>query len=398
MQVMWHAPGGVSAHPGEQEGVKLAHGGRPRSRQVSSTSRAVKRVGVVAGLALAALVMTGCDARDAMRFGWPEGITPEAKQMGDLWTWSVIAALIMGILVWALIFWTISFHRANDEKKGVFPRQTAYNVPLELTYTAIPFIIIAVLFYFTVIVQNDVESKNNDSKVVVDVTAFQWNWKFGYRSVIFDDGTPRYEGAQPGVGEGNPFAGPQEREMHHGEELPFPAGGRDDDIRTYLRFDKIETIGSSSEIPILVLPTGKRIEFNLAAADVIHSFWVPEFLFKRDALPFPEQNHTDNVFQISSIDREGAFVGRCAEMCGTYHSMMNFEVRAVSPQAFDAYIKFRDRNPQATNAQALEAICQEPKSVTTVPFDTRRKSDGSIGATGDPNNTRLASCSPGGPQ
>ncbi|MBY4576284.1 cytochrome c oxidase subunit II, partial [Gordonia paraffinivorans] len=124
--------------------------------------------------------MSGCDASEAMRFGWPEGITPQGKEMVDLWTWSVIAALLMGILVWALIFWTITFHRANDAKKGVFPRQTAYNVPLELTYTAIPFVIIAVLFYFTVIVQNDVEAKNDDSKVVVDVTAFQWNWKFGY--------------------------------------------------------------------------------------------------------------------------------------------------------------------------------------------------------------------------
>ena len=326
MQVMWHAPGGVSAHPGEQEGVKLAHGGRPRSRQVSSTSRAVKRVGVVAGLALAALVMTGCDARDAMRFGWPEGITPEAKQMGDLWTWSVIAALIMGILVWALIFWTISFHRANDEKKGVFPRQTAYNVPLELTYTAIPFIIIAVLFYFTVIVQNDVESKNNDSKVVVDVTAFQWNWKFGYRSVVFDDGTPRYEGAQPGVGEGNPFAGPQEREMHHGEELPFPAGGRDDDIRTYLRFDKIETIGSSSEIPILVLPTGKRIEFNLAAADVIHSFCAGVLVqARRAALPGAEP-HRQRLPDL--LDRPGGRLRRT--MCGNVrHIPLDDELRGA---------------------------------------------------------------------
>ncbi|MDS1112532.1 cytochrome c oxidase subunit II [Gordonia westfalica] len=359
----------------------------------------MKRLGIVVALGLGALLMSGCDANEAMRFGWPEGVTPQGKKMVDLWTWSVIAALVMGILVWALIFWTITFHRANDAKKGVFPRQTAYNVPLELTYTAIPFVIIAVLFYFTVIVQNDVEGKNDDSKVVVDVTAFQWNWKFGYNKVVFDDGST-YDGFEAA---GNPFqvqqqagktvAEPEvEHGGEHGEELPGPAGGRDDDIRDYLKFNKIETLGSSSEIPVLVLPTGKRIEFNIASADVIHSFWVPEFLYKRDVMPFPEQNSTDPIFQIGAIDRTGAFVGRCAEMCGTYHSMMNFEVRAVTPEDFDSYIRFRQSNPQATNAEALASICQAPEAVTTVPFDTRRKSDGSVTASGNPDDPTLANC------
>ncbi|MFW0787427.1 cytochrome c oxidase subunit II [Gordonia sp. CPCC 206044] len=354
----------------------------------------MKRVGVVVALGIGALLMSGCDARTAMRFGWPAGVTPEATKMGDLWTWSVIAALVMGILVWALIFWTITFHR-HKPGQDEFPRQTAYNVPLELTYTALPFIIIAVLFYFTVVVQNDVERKTDDPKVVVDVTAFQWNWKFGYRDVTFTDGA-KYDGF---VRNGSPFElqSPESREAHgETEEIPGPAGGRDDDIRNYLVFNKIETVGSSSEIPILVLPTGKRVEFNINSADVVHSFWVPEFLFKRDVMPFPKQNHTDNQFQISSIDREGAFVGRCAEMCGTYHSMMNFEVRAVSPAKFDSYIKYRETHPQSTNAQALEAICEVPESVTTVPFDTRRKTGGDTPKDlGDAGNTSLKGCTVG---
>ena len=382
----------------EQEGVKLAHGERPRVRRVASTSRmanrvGLKRVGAVAALGVGALLMSGCDARTAMRFGWPHGVTPEAKDMGDLWSWSVIAALVMGIIVWALIFWTITFHRYKPGKgKDEFPRQTAYNVPLELAYTAIPFVIIAVLFYFTVIVQTNVEKKTDDSKVVVDVTAFQWNWKFGYRDVTFDDGT-KYNGF---VRDGNPFDLETEntREIHGGEtiELPGPDGGRSNDVRDYLKFNQIETVGSSATIPVLVLPTTKRIEFDLASADVIHSFWVPEFLYKRDVFPFPEQNATDPIFQIKSIDRTGAFVGRCAEMCGTYHSMMNFEVRAVSPEDFDSYIRFREANPSATNAEALASICQAPEAVTTVPLNTRRATDGSVGATGDPDNPTLANC------
>ncbi|MFT4126354.1 MAG: cytochrome c oxidase subunit II [Gordonia sp. (in: high G+C Gram-positive bacteria)] len=351
----------------------------------------MKRLGLVAMLAVGAVLMTGCSGEEMVRFGWPKGVTPEAENMRELWTWSVIAALVMGILVWALIFWSITFHR-HREGQEEFPRQTAYNVPLELTYTAIPFIIIAVLFYFTVIVQNDVEDKTDDPKVIVDVTAYQWNWKFGYRQVEQNGSIVKLPSEQ-----GTPFKlKAQTEHTHSGEEIPGPAGGRDDDVRDYLRFDEVEILGTSTEIPILVLPTGQRIEFEIASADVIHSFWIPEFLFKRDVLPFPKQNHTDNVFQITEIERTGAFVGRCAEMCGTYHSMMNFEVRAVSPEDFSSYISYRRDHPTATNSEALRSICQQPESVVTVPFDTRRASDGSITATGDPNNTRLANCQPQG--
>jgi cytochrome c oxidase subunit 2 len=77
-----------------------------------------------------------------------------------------------------------------------------------------------------------------------------------------------------------------------------------------------------------------------------------------------------NVFQVSEIQRTGAFVGRCAEMCGTYHSMMNFEVRVVQPNDFKAYLQ--QRIAGKTNAQALQAIAQSPVAVTTHPFDTRR--------------------------
>ncbi len=81
--------------------------------------------------------------------------------MRELWTWSVIAALVMGVLVWGLTFWAVIFHRKKKDSPE-FPRQTAYNVPLELAYTAVPFVIIAVLFYFTVIVQNHVLEKEDN--------------------------------------------------------------------------------------------------------------------------------------------------------------------------------------------------------------------------------------------
>ncbi|MFI1918700.1 cytochrome c oxidase subunit II [Nocardia sp. NPDC020380] len=323
---------------------------------------------------MTAMLVSGCSIDNPwLRFGWPSGVTPQATRMRELWTWSVLAALAMGVLVWGLTFWTIAFHRKKPNSPE-FPRQTGYNVPLELSYTAIPFVIIAVLFYFTVVVQNFVMEKVSNPDVTVDVTAFQWNWKFGYQKVVLSDGTV-YDGVDHARQDMNTQIQDEYKERtKDGHPQPGPNNGLPANDISYLNYDKVETVGTSTEIPVLVLPTGKNIEFQLAAADVIHSFWVPEFLFKRDVMPNPKQNHSDNVFQITKIEKTGAFVGRCAEMCGTFHSMMNFEVRAVSPADFEKYLKARQGG--MTNADALASIGQSPVATTTHPFNTKRDARG----------------------
>ncbi|MDA3649240.1 cytochrome c oxidase subunit II [Saccharopolyspora indica] len=297
----------------------------------------VPRLVKVAGLiGLVGVAATGCTTDEVLRFGWPEGVTPQADSMRNLWTWSVIAALVVGVLVWGLIFWSVAFHR---KKKGdeELPRQFQYNLPLELIYTAIPFVLVVVLFYFTAVTQNYVLAKPANPDQKVNVVAFQWNWEFNYPEYKTPDGQP------------------------------------------------VRTVGSSSEIPLLVLPTDESIEYTLSATDVIHSFFVPEFHFKRDTFPYPNKNNQDNVFQ-NTIAREGSFVGRCAELCGTYHAMMNFEVRALSPDKFDRYMQLRTQvNPATTQPYtAAEALTQlgkerqdcgelcEPYAVTGVPFNTER--------------------------
>jgi cytochrome c oxidase subunit 2 len=278
--------------------------------RVSRLAR-VGALGLLGGLAL-----SGCDVpnNEFWRFGWPEGITEQATEMRKLWTSSVIAALIVGIIVWALIIWCIVRYRKRGDE---LPRQTAYNLPLEIVYTVIPFIIIAVLFFFTVVTQNKVQKRTNDPDLTVAVNAFKWNWQFVYPDSQGPDGTP------------------------------------------------VNTVGNSETIPILVLPTDRTIRFEVASADVIHSFWVPEFLFKLDVIPGNE-NGRNNVFDVT-VNKTGAYVGRCAELCGTYHAYMNFEVRAVSGDDFDAYIAARESGD--TTAQALESIGQQGTSISTHPFD-----------------------------
>ncbi len=335
--------------------------------RITARSSRRRMAALATTFAALALTLSGCSWQDGLALGWPRGITPEAHSMHKLWLSSVIAALIIGVIVWALMFWCAAFFR---RKKGdtELPRQFGYNMPLELVLTVVPFVIISVLFYFTVVTQQKVLHKDPNPEVVVDVTAFQWNWKFGYQKIAFKDGSFNYDGADP-ARKAAMISKPEGTDAH-GEEAVGAIRGMNPEDRSYLNFDKVETVGTSDEIPVLVLPVGKRIEFQEASADVIHSFWVPDFLFKRDAFPNPEANHSENTWQVEKITETGAFVGRCAEMCGTYHSMMNFEIRVVSAEDFKTYLQARIAGKN--NAEALKVINQAPLATSTKPFDTRR--------------------------
>jgi cytochrome c oxidase subunit 2 len=234
--------------------------------------------------------------------------------------------------------------------------------------TVTPFLIISVLFYFTVVVQEKMLHLADNPEVVIDVTSFQWNWKFGYQRVNLKDGSVKYEGADAGKKEAM-LSKPKGKD-EHGEERVGPVRGFNTEDRRYLNFDEVETLGTSTEIPVLVLPAHTRIEFQLNSADVVHAFWVPEFLFKRDVMPNPEANNSVNRFQVEEITKTGPFVGHCAEMCGTYHAMMNFEVRVVEIDKFKTYLD--QRRTGKTNAEALTAIGEPPLAQKTHPFDTRR--------------------------
>ena len=83
---------------------------------------------------------------------------------------------------------------------------------------------------------------------------------------------------------------------------------------------------------MLEIPKGETVRFNLASEDVIHAFWVPEFLFKRDVIP-GHPNH----FQVTAT-QTGTYIGHCSELCGLYHSKMLFTLKVVTPQQFQAYM------------------------------------------------------------
>ena len=186
------------------------------------SARGLKLVALSVLLGGTAVLLSGCSWSEALALGWPEGITPEARVNRELWIGSLIAALVVGVIVYILLFWAVVFHRKKKDETDL-PRQFGYNMPLELALTVTPFLIIAVLFYFTVVVQEKMLHKDPNPEVVIDVTAFQWNWKFGYQKIDFADGTFSYDGADDARKEA--MISKPEGVDKHGEELVGPIRG-----------------------------------------------------------------------------------------------------------------------------------------------------------------------------
>jgi cytochrome c oxidase subunit 2 len=300
---------------------------RGSGRNAVTRSTSQRRVGRIAALAViaiaSAVTLSGCSAKNAFALGWPHGgITKQSNEMYNLWIGTVIAAAVVGLMVYALIFWCVIRYRKRAGAPDELPSQTRYNLPIELIYTVIPFLIIAVLFYYTARAETDVDKISAHPQVNVSIVAFKWNWEFQY-----DDATAKMPDGTP-----------------------------------------VREIGNSSYVPILVLPTDKTIEFTEHSQDVIHSFWVPAVLFKRDVFPGNVYNH----FQVT-LNKTGAYVGRCAELCGTYHSQMNFELYAVTPTEYQQYLADRLKG-MSTPASLVDIgyTANNGYATTTHPFNTNR--------------------------
>ncbi len=265
-----------------------------QARPGPAPERRPRRLARTAGLAVAACVLvlglTGCENNSFTRLGMPNPITEQGKTVITLWQGSWIAGLAVGAVVWGMILWAVIFHRRRGDR---LPQQVRYNMPIEILCTTVPFVLIAVLFYFTAKDENYIDQLKPNPQVVVNVLGFQWSWQFTY---------PQYGVTNTG------------------------------------------DMWGEGPLPVLEIPTGETVQFNLTSADVDHSFWVPEFLFKRDVIP-GHPNH----FQIIA-DETGTFTGHCSELCGLYHSRMLFTLNVVTPQQFQAYIAARQAQQSSSGS------------------------------------------------
>ena len=260
----------------------------PRSGRAGQTRRWVPRA---AGLAVLLVALTGCTNDTFTRIGFPDPITKQGLVTLHLWQGSWIAGMAVAVVVWALILWAVIFHRKRRGDTHL-PPQVRYNLPIEMLYTALPFVLIAVLFYYTARDEDYIDQLTAKPDLTVNVVGYQWSWQFNY---------PQYNVTDNGV----MYPGP---------------------------------------LPLLEVPVGETVRFNLTSPDVIHSFWVPEFLFKRDVIP-GHPNH----FQVT-LTHTGTYTGHCSELCGLYHSRMLFTVKVVSKQQFQQWVSARQASSSTTTA------------------------------------------------
>lgn len=258
--------------------------GAPRTPQRRSRGRARSALVGLGALAIT-LTASGCTVNEVVFLDLPDPATEEGSIIQNLWNGSWTAAWIVGIVTWGLMLWAAFAYRRRH--KDQVPEQTKYNIPIEILYTVVPLIMILGLFFFTARDQAEILAVDNDQDLTVEVVGFRWNWGFNYLDQdAYSVGTPN-----------------------------LPAE--------------------------LVLPVGEKVRFELVSPDVIHSFWVPAFLFKMDVIP-----GKTNVFELTP-DKVGTYAGKCAELCGVDHARMLFNVRVVERAEFDQYIADLKANGQA---------------------------------------------------
>ncbi len=206
----------------------------------------------------------------------PQGATSQGREIGslyDIFLW--VAAAVFAVTA-GLIGWSIIRYRSKPGDNDL-PEQFHQNLKLEITWFAIPQIIVVVLFVLSALTLGKVNEKVPEPAAVIDVTAFQWGWRF------------TYEGA-----------------------------------------DK-EVVGTPQEPAEVVVPAGD-VAFVLTSADVVHSFYVPKFLIKRDAIP-----GRDTRIDVSV--EPGVYDGVCAEFCGLLHDRMPFTIEAVPEAEFEQWLQ-----------------------------------------------------------
>ncbi|GAA4197405.1 cytochrome c oxidase subunit II [Microbacterium oryzae] len=250
-------------------------------------------------IAAAAVAIAGCSPTELHGYlpGFDESgtaTTDQAPVISSLWVGSWVAALVVGIVTWGLMLWAMIAYRRRKGQTGL-PVQLRYNMPIEIFFTATPLILVLGLFAFTARDQAILEDQHEDPDVTITAIGKQWSWDFQYNGEAEDGSDTVWT---MGV-----------------QAQPDEAGDVD-----------------QSELPTLVLPVDKRVTIDLESRDVIHSFWIVDFLYKKDMY----QGH-ENAWSFIPT-REGEYAGKCAELCGEYHSMMLFNVKVVSEAEYEAYL------------------------------------------------------------
>jgi len=235
------------------------------------------------------LVLTGCTPAELSRGLLPgdPGITNHTGNIISFWNGSWAILWGVGLIAWALMFYAIIRYRRRKGDTGL-PVQLRYNNPVETLFTVVPLIMVIGFFAFTAKTMSDIEKPTPNPDVTIQVIGKQWSWDFNYTNAnVYDAG-----------------------------------------IQSQFEGEK----GSEAALPVLYLPVNKSVQIDLRSRDVVHSFWVIDFLYKKDVFP----GSTNHMYFTPT--KVGTYKGKCAELCGEFHSMMLFNVKVVEQAEYDAHM------------------------------------------------------------
>jgi cytochrome c oxidase subunit 2 len=241
------------------------------------------------------------------RLNFPPPATSIASHILELHNLIMIVCAVIFVIVFAFMFYSIIVHRKSRGYKAATFHD---NVKLEVLWTVVPFLILvgmAIPSTATLLNMSDV----SNSDMTVNVTGFQWKWK--------------YEFPDQGISYFSVLKTPQEQINNKAAK----------DEHYLLEVDKP-----------LMLPVGKKVRLVITSNDVIHSWWVPRFGIKKDAIP----GYINEVWL--NVDQPGIYRGQCAELCGTGHGFMPIVVDAVSQEDFDKWAAAEKQKQTAESESA----------------------------------------------
>ena len=241
------------------------------------------------------LVAGGAIAEEATwnSLNMPEGVTEVSQAAYDIHMIMIWICTVIGVAVFGFMFYVMLAHRKS---KGVTPANFHENLTVEILWTIVPALILIVMAVpATTALLKVYDTENPD--IDIKVTGYQWKWQYEY------------------IGEGVKFM----------SELRTPQ----DEI--YGRAPKGEHYLREVTEP-LVIPTNKKVRFLITGNDVIHSWWVPDFAVKRDAIP--------GLFTAAwaKTDQAGIYVGECTELCGKGHAFMPIVVEVKEEAEYDQWL------------------------------------------------------------
>ncbi|MGE5241461.1 MAG: cytochrome c oxidase subunit II [Bacteroidota bacterium] len=241
----------------------------------------------------------------ALNFQKP--VTPIAQKILELHNMIIVICLIIFLIVFAFMFYSILAHRKS---RGHKPAQFHENAKLEVIWTIIPFLILvsmAIPSTATLLEMGD----TSKSDLTIKVTGYQWKWRYDY--------------PDQDIGFFSTLATPRDQIENKAAK----------DEHYLLEVDKP-----------LVIPVGKKVRFLLTGNDVIHSWWVPQLGVKKDAIP----GFVNETWALA--EEAGTFRGQCAELCGKDHGFMPIVVQAVSPEDFTKWVATEKQQAAAESAGA----------------------------------------------